>query len=266
MSDRIPDLTVERLALGELDEAEAKRVRMQLQAAGDTRLEEIERSNSAVLEAYPPTTVAAAVRRRVKPSARTSSPAMRWAMGIGAAAVAAVVLWWVARPDPAIVAPPPDRELVARADPPPDTVRVKGEARVVVHRRTPGGSRPLTPDDEVTAGDELRVAYQAAGRRHGVIVSIDGADAVTLHWPASEGADTALADGGPVWLDHSYALDDAPGFERFILVTSDGELPLDVATVMSAARALAARPDAADGELNLDASLQQHSLLLRKSP
>lgn len=65
------------------------------------------------------------------------------------------------------------------------------------------------------------MSYVAAGRAHGVIVSIDGRGQVTLHFPADAGAPTALESGRAVPLSHSYELDDAPLFERFMFVTAE---------------------------------------------
>ena len=58
------------------------------------------------------------------------------------------------------------------------------------------------------------------------LVSIDGRGVATLHFP-DDVDPTALAHGGAMALDHSYELDDAPGFERFLRVTAGQRLPLD---------------------------------------
>ncbi len=268
MTRRIPDLLVEKLALGELDKAEAKRVRAELEASRDPRLTKIEQSNAELLEAYPPDSVARGVRHRLENDVPPSAAPWRWVVGFGAVAAAAAVAWWVGHSDPSAFAPGPDREFIAKAEPSlspmPDTVRVKGDAKVLVHRRMGARSEALSSDDRVAPGDELQVAYHAAGRTQGVILSLDGAGVVTLHWPNTENGETALQKGGPIWLDHSYALDDAPGFERFFLVTGAGRDRLDVAAILAAARTLAASSTARASDLDLPDGLDQYTILLRK--
>jgi hypothetical protein len=64
-------------------------------------------------------------------------------------------------------------------------------------------------------------------------------------------------------LEYAYQLDDAPGFERFFLVTSDRAL--SVAEVLEAGRRLASDPrQARRANLGLPAGLEQWSVLLAK--
>ena len=124
-------------------------------------------------------------------------------------------------------------------------------------------SERLETGDQADEGDLLQLSYLAAGRSHGVILSIDGRGAVTLHWPDRRGGATALVPSGEVRLDHAYELDDAPGFERFFLVT--GADALDVNAILDAAEDLAADADRArDGALALAEGLEQRSVLLLK--
>ncbi|HVV49481.1 MAG TPA: ActD-like protein, partial [Polyangia bacterium] len=69
---------------------------------------------------------------------------------------------------------------------------------------------------------------------------------------------------GEVRLPSAYQLDDAPAFERFFLVRA--EAPFEVAPVVAAARALAARTDEARrAPLPLPAGFDQVSLTLEKT-
>jgi len=145
-----------------------------------------------------------------------------------------------------------------------ETTRVKGAARLLAFRHAGDRAEPLDPDALVRAGDLIQLRYNAGGKSFGVIASIDGAGAVTLHYPGSEDAppeDTALSPK-PTALAHSYALDDAPRFERFFFVTADR--PIDLAPCLAALRSLAQRGDAASASLELPAGLHQSSLRLRK--
>lgn len=115
------------------------------------------------------------------------------------------------------------------------------------------------------AGDVVQLSYAAAGNRNGVIVSVDGWGAVTLHYPAHPSHSARLQPRGEVPLDHAYELDGARDFERFFLVTS-GDRPLNVRHVLLAARRLAGATDARRRSLDLPRGLGQTSITLRKAP
>jgi hypothetical protein len=142
--------------------------------------------------------------------------------------------------------------------------RLKGSSpHLVIYRKTDGGAEALAEGSGIRAGDVLQIAYVAASRKYGVIFSIDGRGAVTLHFPDGPNAPNLLSREGETRLDYAYRLDDAPGFERFFLVTSDRALP--VAEVLEAGRRLASDPrQARRSSLGLPAGLEQWSVLLAK--
>ena len=140
--------------------------------------------------------------------------------------------------------------------------RIKGD-RLVLFRKTPEGTELLSDGVRASAGDQIRIGYRAAGLSYGLILSIDGRGVVTRHFPRQEERATLLAPEGLVLLDHAYELDDAPGWERFYLVT--GPKAFEIAPVLEAARRLAAAPgDGPPGALTLPADLDQSSLTLMK--
>lgn len=110
------------------------------------------------------------------------------------------------------------------------------------------------------AGDVVQVGWQAGDATHGVIVSIDGAGSVTLHFPQGTG-DPTLLPTGEQHAPEAFRLDDAPAYERFFFVTA--KEPIDTAAVVRAAEQLA-RTDARTGDLPLGATLHQASQLVRK--
>jgi hypothetical protein len=72
-----------------------------------------------------------------------------------------------------------------------------------------------------------------------------------------------LEQQGQVILPSAYELDDAPGFERFFLVSSSR--PFELQDVEKAVRALASRPVAAETErLALPPGVNQFSIVLKK--
>lgn len=148
-----------------------------------------------------------------------------------------------------------------------DPVRIKGlRPHLRLHRRSRGGIEELRDGDVARAGDLVQISYVAAGNRNGVVVSLDGGGQVTLHHPARPDDPATLVARGEHALDHAYELDDARGYERFVLVTA-GDEPLAPATVLAAARDLALRGRAArHSPLPLPARWQQSSILLHKRP
>jgi len=254
----VSTLLLEKLALGELDDAASQDVRARLEARGELgRLDDLMRSNAAILEALPPAQAAHQIETRLKlERERTQAPGRSFAwggMGALAAAAAAVAL--------IVVLPGGGDESVAPPDVPeaPEVIRTKGlSPKLVVHRRATAGVERLADGASVRAGEVLQLAYVAASARFGVIVSVDGGGAVTRHLPADGARAASLSQGGRVSLDHSYELDAAPGFERFFFVAA--ETPFDVDVVMEAARAAAGGASA----LSLPEGLEQATFLVTK--
>lgn len=242
----IPDWKLVAWRLEELPPRQQEEIRRQV--AGDPalqeRLERLSERESAFLRRLPPRVVAAEVTRR----SRARMPGWRVWVPVLAAAVVLMV-------------------LVARgSDSGEPVVRLKGASpHLVVHRRVPYGVEPLAPGDPVQQGDLLQVRYRALGREYGVIVSVDGRGGVVLHHPLDPAQPPALDPEGTVALDRAYELDDAPGYERFFLVT--GEEPFAVGSVLIAAEKLAADPQRARSEpLPLPDTLEQCDFLLLKVP
>lgn len=260
------DWMIERLALGELDPAAAAEVRRRLIAEGrspDELVAALERSNRETLAAHPGPVTAAAIRRRAALATEAGPSRARgrlfWLAGPVAAGALAVALL-VARPSPPPAGGPAPSETEA--------TRVKGVAvadpRLYVYRHGRQGDQRLVDGARVAPGDLLQLAYQARAEAWGVLLSVDGAGRVTVHWP-EDGSVSAprLRAEREIRLPSAYQLDDAPAFERFFFVSADR--PFAVSAVVEAARALAAQPKVARREaLPLSAPLQQVSLTLEK--
>ncbi|MCP3136757.1 ActD-like protein [Pyxidicoccus xibeiensis] len=261
---RTPDWLLERIALGELppEELAAARARLAEEPDGPSRLAALEADTHATLERLPPTRVVREVQAR---AARKDAPrplprlAPAWGLVPLLAAVGLFVL----------VLPSESGRTGGDGTIPGDgaeVTRIKGLApQLVVHRQAAGaGPERLTDGAPAAAGDVVQLAYIAAGRTHGVILSVDGHGAVTLHAPeAGHGTQAAaLAPSGTHSLPRAYELDDAPRFERFFFVAAEG--PFDVEPILAAARALAEGPDARSAPLSLPEGLTQVSFTLEK--
>jgi hypothetical protein len=253
----LPDWLVERAALDEVPPASRDRIA----AADPTELAEtiaaLRERNASELAAHPVAPAIAQIQARIAATNKRRSHVARWGL-LGLATTAAVVMVVVrlGANHGAVPTAPIQNDG--------DDVRVKGPTRLVVFRQAGDRAERLEQDAVAHAGDLLQLRYDAGHHGYGVIASVDGAGVVTLHFPSSEDAPpeaTAMAKKSTM-LPHAYALDDAPGFERFFFITANQ--PIDVQQSLAALRALAQRPDSADAALDLPAGLDQWSLRLKK--
>jgi len=254
--DDVPDWALERYRLGELPSDEGQRVQRALDADAGVRARcsDLERSDREILARHPSAVVGSAIRSRLGAAGpagpRVSGVRRRRVMaGLGAAAAVTAV---------ALVAVPSRRPEAT------DTTRIKGLApRLLVFRENPPAAAELLSSGSVAReNDVVQLAYQAAGRGFGAIVSVDARGVVTRHFPASGSHAVPLKPGGPTTLDRAYRLDDAPRFERFYLVTA--QEPFSVEEVVASVRGLAAGDAEGGGPLPLPPGLDQFTFVLKK--
>jgi len=256
--EKIPDLLIEKLALGELDPRAVDEVhgRIERDVVAAERLRKIQASDQEILDAYPARTMAAAIERRRRDEKRSRAyRTMMWTAVPVAAAIAAVIfIWpsWVRRLPAEYPASIPAQNA--------ESTTVKGDPRLLVYRKSPVGIEELRRGARARPGDVLQIGYLAAHAKYGVILSVDGRGSVTLHFPKDASEPTALEEGGARTLPFAYELDDAPRFERFFLITADS--PIDVGEVLDAARSIGADDVAA---LPLSPGLRQTDILVRKT-
>jgi len=257
---RISDYELELLALDALPAHEARALRTALENDSDAsaRFEALASHGEALLREFPPEQVNAEVARRVAlldaqdargrsdPAAAISRRPMLWAP-LAALAIAALLF---------VVIPNEDDNY---------GFRVKGEAHLVIHRIGTDSAEQLGQGDLVQAGDRIQLSVAPAGRRYAVVFSIDGNGAVTLHYPRKEGEGEITTTDTPYSLPTSYRLDDAPGFERFFLVTSSA--PLATQAILKIARQLALRANRRENGVleDLPNGARQSSFMLRKA-
>jgi hypothetical protein len=258
MPDGIQDWLLERYRLGELPDGEREQVRQTLAGSAELRerLADLDLSSSALLRQYPPATLVSAVRDRMRAASdRTARPVLRFSPLAAAAVVAAslvgLAVWnpWAATREEA------------------DVTTVKGiTPYLLLYRKAPADVERLPPAAVARPHDVVQLAYQSGARRYGVILSVDGRGVVTRHLPVHGTQAAPLMSGRPVALAQSYELDDAPGFERFLLVAADE--PFAVTAVEDAVRRLHASQGAAANERRLDLpdSMDQFSFVVRKEP
>jgi anti-sigma factor RsiW len=247
------DWRLERYRLGELPASEEESLRRALATDADLaeKLAELERSDLEILARHPTAVVAPSIRARaaardgVRP--RPTGGRHRLALGLALASCLALAATGVVLL--------PGRAPNAKED----TTRVKGLApRLFVYRKAPTGAEELAAGSAARENDVVQLAYQAAGRHFGAIVSIDGRGVVTRHLPAAGDLASPLKTGPLFALPEAYRLDDAPGFERFYFVTADQPFAVDL--VLNAL----SHPAGAEGRLALPTGLDEYSFALRK--
>lgn len=257
----VPDWQLERHRLGELPAQEMAALAAAI-ADDDTlrrRLEELATDDRAILDELPPPVMAAAIRSRSEEVAASRRGLPLWLPALATAAVLLVALGVTLR-GPGRGPSPADRPQL-------ETTRIKGlRPEILLFRKTASGAEPLTSTSVAHAGDVVQLAYQAAGRRYGVIISVDGRGTVTPHLPRDGRRSPELAPGANVPLAVAYELDDAPRWETFYMVVAPR--PFDVEIVVAAARAAASRPAHGTAgnpaRLALPAGFEQTAFLLKK--
>jgi hypothetical protein len=188
-----------------------------------------------ILLTQPPEQIVAEIKRRAALSADRARPAAArqlrpmWALSAVTACVAGLAVMLVVRNHGAGTQPAPDQVQ-------PEIVGVKGDLKPAlrIYRKTHSGSELLRAHASVHRGDTLQIRYVAAGKRFGVIASIDARGQITDHLPEAPGQAVALERDGERALPHAYELDDSPGYERFLFVTADA--PFTTAEIDQALR------------------------------
>lgn len=263
----IPDIILERYRLGELPPAEmaALRARAAKEASLRARIEDLDRSDSSILESLPPGQMARAIGLRSFPArpvparpfrARPWSLRPAFAAPAGLALACSLLLILRDRPHPGNLPVTEGQEAYA--------VRLKGsEAGLAIFRKSRGAAELLPPHSLAKSGDTLQVFYHNRGPAYGVIFSLDGSGALTLHLPETGNEASALQAGDLLPLPHAYRLDRAPRLERFFLITAPQ--PFAIGGLLDRARASFALhhavPDSLEG---LEAGFRQYPYTLRK--
>ena len=109
---------------------------------------------------------------------------------------------------------------VAMLDSQDEGTRIKGmDARMEVWKKTADSAVQMSNLDEAREGDEIQLRYSVPEKSFGLLFSMDGNGALTMHM-GSENHAVELAPGEMTTLPFAYKLDNAPKFEKFFLLTS----------------------------------------------
>jgi hypothetical protein len=261
----IPDITLEQYLLRELPADRMELIGEMIN--GDPslrkRIDEITSSNGKILRRYAPESIVPRILERAsapdRPAGQAQARRPRWKLFLAPSLAAAAVVSFV------ILVPLVRTGYDTILDPyMNDVTRVKGAGtRIYVYRKNNISAELLTDTRRVHEKDLLQIAYYSEEDTHGIILSLDGRGTVTLHYPAPPSTNTRIEKNRKILLPRSYELDDAPGFERFILITS--RTPINVRAAYRAAERLAGKPGSAKkSELTIDTPCRQTSLVLLK--
>jgi hypothetical protein len=225
----VPDWLLERLAHDDLPSAEAARVRAALAAEpqGAARLAALADSDREILRTLPPKVVAAAVKQRLAANPSPAHNARGWSVALSGLALGAAGLVAVFA---GVIGPRGETNEGTAIE----EITLKGDLKpqLIVYRKEGDSEDRLSTGTAVRPRDVVQLAYVAAGRRYGVILSFDARGTVTLHLPEVTGPAAALTPNGKIALPHAFELDDSPGFERFVLVLANH--PFQIADVVGA--------------------------------
>jgi hypothetical protein len=244
-------LLLERYHLGEVtaEERAALEAALAENAGLAASVAELEQSDRDIFRRYPRTVVFPEKARNVLKKRRF--PVLGW--GLCAAALLLIAALPVL-----IRLRPPAGPADLPSGPVPLADRIKGNAggcdpdgsfaelSIYLKSAGPGPEEAELADGLVLhEGNTVQLAYTVSGgaERYGVIFSIDGRAALTVHYPYDAGQSTRLVTGRRVALDEAYTLDDAPDYEIFFLVVSGR--PLEVREILQSAAELAREPDKA---------------------
>ena len=238
----IPDWKLERFLTGDLPEEEMNKLReLEAQdAVFANRVKMLREDNKAILSKLPFETLAANLGTVTETAGTAAKNAPRFTL-VKFAAVAmfvfavALVAFFAQREtsvmnervgsDVANVNGSQNTQ-VALAENESDT-RIKGlDARMEVWKKTPAGIVQLNDLDSVGEGDEIQLRYAVPEKCFGLLFSMDGNGALTLHMGDGVKA-VELAPGKMNSLPFAYKLDDAPYFEKFFFVTSPKEFAVE---------------------------------------
>ncbi len=255
---------IERYLLGELPPSRMEEIAQLIQKNPDLNkeIDNVKQNDAEVLKKHPIETMLPGIlkkyeenRQRVRAKERATPITLKRFLYAAPVVASALILFFV---------------VFFKDSTIPGLTRIKGDesldftkTQVIVYRKGRGRIELMKDRSQVKAGDLLQLGYIPAGKKHGVIFSIDGNGVVTLHYPESRDGSSLLKQERKNLLSSAYELDDAPGFERFFFITAMEVI--DVADMLKKAESLALSPASArTANLELPGSFNQFSILLSK--
>ena len=235
----IPDWKLERFLTGDLPEEEMNKLR-ELEANDAVfanRVKMLREDNKAILSKLPFEALAANLGTATNTAAKNAPRFTLVKFAVAAMFIFAVAMVaFFAQRETSVMNERVGSDVanvkgsqntqVALAENESDT-RIKGlDARMEVWKKTQAGIVQLNDLDSVGEGDEIQLRYAVPEKCYGLLFSMDGNGALTLHMGDGVKA-IELAPGKMNSLPFAYKLDDAPYFEKFFFVTSPKEFAVE---------------------------------------
>jgi hypothetical protein len=262
--ETISEYYLERYALGELPVEDKKEIHRLAASSPEIRsaLEEIKSSDRDILALYPPLTVKAGLMAVLEKSPKKAFPLKPVLAISSVAAVFLVLILFIplSEQKPSIIHPYAQQDVTLIKGVPAVDL---SQTQLLVYRKIQDTVEILSDGEQARTGDLLQLAYVVTQNSYGMILSIDGRGTVTLHLPENQEKSTQLESGKQFLLPNAFELDDAPGFERFIFLTSP--VPIDVEEVLQEAQDLANNTEQVQQkDIDLPESFTQYSVLILK--
>lgn len=254
----LPELFIEKLASKEMPKEMEFSLRHQLEAENNlNRLAQIKQSNRKILDSYPPAQLAASIRLRYEQQKKTTHKSnLRYLIptsAVLAAAAAAFLIMNIGKEVPVTTQ--------GTQQPQTEYIGLKGAPQLHIHKKTNTGEVKINSGDNATQGDVLQIKFNSSSAKSLIICSVDGHGAVTLHYPEHESESTKVKTNTKRVLPFGYELDNAPGFERFFMVWTQKNTPLNVGQVLNAVKTL---KNAESSKLQLEATLHYKDIIVKK--
>lgn len=237
MTGHLDSLTLDRLLLGSLPEAEARAARAHLVECADcaAQLAELEADQKRFEAHVFARTLPGLEQRAARPSPLAWLSRVR-SLAVPAAATLALGLALFVG--------------VGRPAPEPD-LRIKGGPTFKVFALHGERVFQVQPGTRLAAGDRIRFVVESESPRWLLVASRDGAGKVSVYFPP-EGGRSARVEAGRSELPGSIELDAAPGPERLFAWFSDAPLEASAVAAALAAGDPGRVGDAAPVELAFD--------------
>ena len=232
----IPDWKLERYLTGDLPESEMREI-LELEKKDEVfaqRVKLMREDNVAILRKMPFERLSEkldAMPERSNSAGNTVHVNFRLVKFAAAAAfvlaVVSVALFSQREITPAGTEQAAGTDVAMLVDSGNDT-RIKGmDARMEAWKKTDGGIAKLEDMSDAREGDEIQLRYSVPQKCYGLLFSMDGNGAITMHMGDGDKA-IALEPGKMVTLPYAYKLDNAPHFEKFFFLVSDTLFSIDV--------------------------------------
>jgi hypothetical protein len=258
----IPSILLEQYVLNELGDESRNRLESEFGTEYlEQKKQEFAEQNRMFLHAYPAPEMKAAVLKRMDSAEQVNEKTherkfrrSRILTPLLSAAALVIVL--------AGVLP----IFLARGNNIPET-RIKGAGtHLLIYKadqENRGTPELLREGALVAENDIIQIKYVPAGKKYGIVFSIDGRGNVTRMYPETGLEAAPLEPERTGTIGYGYQLDDAPDFERFFFITADKAFGVE--KILGAAESLSEQAaEAASADLRLPRGIDQTSFLLIK--